>query len=278
MEFEVAAVRPAAPGASWHTNVDFSVEDLAPPPGGILSATTTLDGLIQFAYKMLLAEKRDGDVFAHQPKWVTEEYFTIEAKAPTADTSKDQFRLMVQTLLADRFKLAVHFESRDVPVMALVLVQPGKLGPRLRPHSEGPPCNAKIPPVDRSSPRIPDVWMPVCGTTQNVDWANNTVILGSRNTTMEILANYVSLIEPLDRPVVDQTGLTGGFDIEVNFTPPWKMPKDQGPKEQGQAAQLDLDGPTFLEGLKKDLGLKLIPTHAVVETLVIDHVEQPTPN
>ncbi len=50
--------------------------------------------------------------------------------------------------------------------MALVQVNPGKLGPRLRPHSQGPACDAKIPPVDLSSPRIPDVWMPVCGTTQ----------------------------------------------------------------------------------------------------------------
>jgi bla regulator protein blaR1 len=273
MEFEVAAIHPAAPGASWHSNMDFSVEDLAPPPGGRISATTTLGGLIQFAYKLLLVNKQHGDLFAHQPKWTTTEFFTIEAKAPTANPTKDQMRLMMQSLLADRFKLAVHFESHDVPVMALVQIKPGRLGPRLRPHSQGPSCDAKIPPIDRSSPRIPEVWIPVCGTTQNVDWANNTVILGSRNTTMKSFADFVSLIEPLDRPVVDGTGLSGRFDIEVNFTPPWKMPK-----EQGAGAQLDPFGPSFLEGLKDDLGLKLIPTHAVVETLVIDHVEQPSPN
>jgi bla regulator protein blaR1 len=278
MQFEEASIRSAAPGARWRSNIDLSFEDSAIPPGGLLSANVTLGGLIQFAYKRLLAGKQSGDVFAHQPKWATEELFTIQARAPISNPTKDQMRLMMQSLLAERFKLTVHFESHDLPVMALVQVEPGKLGPRLRPHSEGPPCDAKIPPVDHSSPKIPDVWIPVCGTTQNVDWAGNTVILGSRNTALDTFADYVSLLEPLDRPVVNQTGLTGRFDIEVNFTPPWKMPKEQSAKEQSAGTQLDLTGPTFLEGLKNDLGLKLIPTHAVIQTLVIDHLEQPSPN
>ena len=229
--------------------------------------------MIQFAYKRLLVGRQYDGVYAHLPRWVNTEFFTIEAKAPIPNPTKDQMRLMVQSLLADRFKLVVHLESHDMPVMALVQVEPGKLGPRLRPHSAGPSCDAKISPIDRTSQKIPDVWMPVCGTTQNVDWANNTVILGSRNTTMDLFADFVSLIEPLDRPVVNQTGLTGKYDVEANFTPPWKMPKtDDSDKE------LDLTGPTFVEALKHDLGLKLIPAHAEVQTLVIDHVEQPSPN
>jgi bla regulator protein BlaR1 len=226
---------------------------------------------IQFAYKLSVFQ--DQAAFDHMPKWATAESFDIEAKAPTTDATKDQMRLMMQSLLADRFKLVVHFEAHDVPVMALVLVNPGKLGPRLRAHSEGPACDAKIPPADHSSPKIPDVWMPVCGTTQMLDWANQTVILGSRNTTMDIFADWVPLLETLDRPVVNHTGLTGRFDIELNFTPPWKMPK-----EQSTDAQLDLTGPTFLEALKDQLGLKLVSTRAPVPTLVIDHVEQPSPN
>ncbi len=81
------------------------------------------------------------------------------------------------------------------------------------------------------------------------------------------------MIETLDRPVVNQTGLTGRFDIEVNFTPPWKVPE-----EQTSDVQLNLTGPTFLEALKNQLGLKLVSTHAPVQTLVIDHVELPSPN
>jgi bla regulator protein blaR1 len=166
MEFEVASIRPAPPGASWHSNMDFSVEDAAIPPGGHLSATTQLGGMVNFAYKLLLAGSRANEVYGHLPKWVSKEFFTIEAKAPRSDVSKDQFRLMMQSLLADRFKLAVHFESREMPVLALVQVKPGRFGPHLRLHTEGPPCDATIPPVDRKSSTIPDVWMPVCGSTR----------------------------------------------------------------------------------------------------------------
>ena len=174
-----------------------------------------------------------------------------------ANPSKDQMRLMMQSLLAERFKLAVHFETHDVPVMALVLVEPGKLGFRLRPHSQGPPCDAKIPPVDHNSPKIPDVWRSICGDLQLIEWTNNTVILGSRNTTMEMLADYVPALVQLDHPVVDQTGLNGEFDYELDFAPPWRMPK-----EQSTDTQLDLTGPTFFEALKDQLGLKLKPTRA----------------
>ncbi|MGA3130893.1 MAG: TIGR03435 family protein [Terracidiphilus sp.] len=273
MEFEAASIRLAAPGARFSTNVNLNMEDEPIPIGGRFSATASLGSYIAFAYKLMPGGPQSEAAFAHQPKWVTADFFDIEAKAAIANPSKDQMRLMMQSLLADRFKLALHFEARDVPVMALVLVEPGKLGPRLRPHSKGPPCDAKIPPVDRNSPKIPDVWRQVCGDIQNVDWTNNTVILGSRNTTMELLAGFVPLLEQLDRPVVDQTGLSGNFDYEVSFTPPWKIPK-----EQSTDTQLDLTGPTFLEGLKDQLGLRLKPTRALIQVLVIDHVEEPSAN
>ena len=273
MEFEVASVRPAGPGARFRTNVGLNIEDEPIPIGGRLSATASLGGYIALAYKFLPIGPQSDAVFGHLPKWVTTDLFTIEAKAPLVNPSKDQMRLMMQSLLADRFKLAIHFETHDVPAMALVLIKPGKFGFRLRPHSQGPPCDAKIPPVDRNSPKIPDVWRPVCGDFQMLDWTDNTSILGSRNTTMEMLADYVPLLVQLDRPVVDQTGLNGKFDYEVNFTPPWKMPKDQNAD-----GQLDLAGPTFLEALKDQLGLKLKPTRAPIKTLVIDHIEQPSPN
>lgn len=90
---------------------------------------------------------------------------------------------------------------------------------------------------------------------------------------MDIFSDLIPLIEPLGRPVVNRTGLTGRFDIELNFTPPWVEAK-----EQSSDVQLDLTGPTFLEALKDQAGLKLESTHAPIETLVIDHIEQPSPN
>ena len=273
MSFEVASIRPAGPDARFRTNVNLNMEDEPLPIGGRFSATAALGSYLALAYKFLPAGAQSEAVFARLPKWATTDLFTIEATAPMANPSKDQIRLMMQSLLAERFKLAVHFETHDVPVMALALVEPDKLGFRLRPHSQGPPCDAVIPPVDRSSPKIPDVWRPVCGDFQILDWTNNTVILGSRNTTMQMFADYIPVLEPLDRPIVDETGLKGKFDYQLNFTPPWRVPK-----EQSTDTQLDLTGPTFLEALKDQLGLKLRPTRSPIQTVVIDHVEQPSPN
>lgn len=125
---------------------------------GRISATGALGMFIQFAHKLNVFQ--DKAALDHLPKWATTEYFDIEAKAPRTDVTKDQMRLMMQSLLADRFKLVVHFEARDVPAMTLVRVNPDKLGPRLRPHSTSPACDTKIPLIDRSSPKIPDVWVP----------------------------------------------------------------------------------------------------------------------
>jgi uncharacterized protein (TIGR03435 family) len=88
-----------------------------------------------------------------------------------------------------------------------------------------------------------------------------------------MLANYIPAITPLDRPIVDQTGLSEKFDYELNFTPPWRIPN-----EQSADTQLDMTGPTFLEALKDQLGLKLKPTRATIQALVIDHVEKPSEN
>jgi bla regulator protein BlaR1 len=273
MEFEVASIRTAEPGARRRSNVSLTVEDEAIRSGGRFSSTAPLAKYIDFAYKLMLVGSQWDAVYGRLPKWANSDLFTIEAEAPMANPTKDQMRLMMQSLLAQRFNLAVHFETHDVPVMALVLAEPDKLGSRLRPHAQGPPCNAKIPPVDRDSPKKPEVWRPTCGDIENVDWKNNTVILGSRDTSMEMLADYTAALAELDRPVVDQTRLQGRFDYEVNFTPMWKMPK-----EQSTGTQLDLTGPTFLEALKDQLGLKLKSTRAPIQILVIDHVEQQSPN
>ncbi len=158
MEFEVASVRPAAPGTRSHSNLDLSPDDTTVPNGGRFSAIGAIGMYIQFAYKLSVFQ--DQAAFNQLPKWATTEILDIEAKTPTAGATKDQIRLMMQSLLSDRFKLVMHFENREVQVMTLELSPPKKFGPRLRPHSEGPPCDATIPPVDRNSPKIPDVWVP----------------------------------------------------------------------------------------------------------------------
>src|SRR5207247_684109 len=95
-------------------------------------------------------------------------------------------RLMMQSLLADRFSLAIHFETRTVPVFELVIAKTGKLGQHLRPHSEGPPC-----PADSSPNLVPDinaVFPQICEVYLVQSQPNGILRMGARNTTMELLA------------------------------------------------------------------------------------------
>jgi uncharacterized protein (TIGR03435 family) len=200
----------------------------------------------------------------------------IEAKAD-GNPTKDQMRLMMQSLLADRFKLAVHFETQEQPVLALVPIKEGKTGPRLRPHAEGLACDAKwTAPADRTAASVPPGgFMPTCGDVAVIFGPNHTFILGARNVTLHFIAANLSTIPAVadfGRPVVDQTGLTGTYDVSLNWLP------DRSENPSGVTEPLDAQEPFFEESLKDQLGLKLKPTKARIQTLVIDHVEQLSPN
>lgn len=276
MEFEVASIRPAEPGASWRSNIGF-FDDGPIPPGGDLKADVSLPTYIEFAYKMMLMPKQEETIVSHLPKWVGSQSFVIEAKAPTADITKDQMRLMMQSLLADRFKLVVHFETQEQPALALVLIKEGRAGPRLRPHAEGLACDAKwTAPVDRTAASVPPGgFMPTCGDVAVIFGPNHTFILGARNVTLHFLAanlGTIPAVADFGRPVVDQTGLAGTYDVSLNWLP------DHGGNPSGATEPADTQEPFFEEALKDQLGLKLKPTRARIQTLVIDHVEQPSPN
>ena len=212
-------------------------------------------------------------MLARLPRWVATDHFVIRAQF-SGRPSKDQIRLMMQSLLAERFKLATHFESKEVPALALVLDKAGKLGPRIRLHSEGPPCGAPLTiPTDRASSSVPPgAFLPSCGRVQAIDGPKHTILLGARNITLDHLAGYLPDFEDLGRTVVDQTGLSGTFDFSLSWV------HEQAGSPAGVADPSDSQGPSFFEALKDQLGLKLKPTRADVQTLVIDHVEPPSPN
>ena len=102
--------------------------------GGRFVANTSLSVYIQFAYKLWLTGEQNQSMLAHLPKWVSTDSYIITAKAPIGNPTKDQMRLMMQSLLADRYHLAIHFETLDTTVLALTLVKPGRAGPELKPH------------------------------------------------------------------------------------------------------------------------------------------------
>lgn len=277
MAFEVVSIRLHAPGAPFtRPSFPISNENAYAATGGNFIADFSLGIFIQFAYKLSQTQDQYQAMLAHLPKWFADDRFVIRAKAANTNPTKDQMRLMMQSLLAERFHLAAHFENQTVPVFALVLAKPGKPGPNLRPHESGPPCNS----AGGSRPQDKDVFPPDCETYMLTMQQNGTHRLGSRHTTMDLLASSIPTAGEVTRPVVDHTGLSGRFDFKLEWMheannatsaagagPAGPLPND------GQTA-----GPTFLEALNDQLGLKLEATKAPVPMLVIDHVERPSEN
>jgi Protein of unknown function (DUF3738) len=131
MQFDVASVKPTQSAGRPATNVPL-LGDVYAPTGGLFSATNTpLMNYLRFAFKdMKLAYQSTSDLSAG-PNWIRTQPYDIEAKAQ-GNPTKDQMRLMMQSLLADRFKLVVHYEKRLLPAYALVLSKEGKTGPQLK--------------------------------------------------------------------------------------------------------------------------------------------------
>ena len=207
---------------------------------------------------------------ARLPKWVTTDNFDIEARAPMNNATKDQMRLMVQSLLAERFHLAAHFETQTVPVLMLVLAKPVKVGPNLLPHEKGPPCDS---PAANGKGDKEGPFPPACEVYAMIRQQNGMSRLGSRNTTIDLLAGAIQ--GQVGRPVVDRTGLSGRFDFKLEWAPESNAAAPSGPTPPVDS---QLTGPTFLEALDDQLGLKLESAKASVPVLVIDHVERPSEN
>jgi uncharacterized protein (TIGR03435 family) len=217
------------------------------------------------------------------PRWATEDFYEIEAKAE-GNPTKDQLRLMMQALLADRFKLPIHFETNEVPVFALTLVTPGKTGSKLRPHSEGPACPESFTQgsVFQPPPGNNDTFPPNCEVTERRPNVNGTSVfgwlLGARNTTMPLLASALSdygrMAKAFDRPVLDKTGLGGRFDFTIEYA----MDDDLSEQMFANTQYHVSVGPTFVEAVREQLGLKLERSRGEVRTLIIDHVERPSEN
>ena len=127
------------------------------PASGLLSGTNArLIAYIYFAYN--ITGNQVQFLMPQLPKWVINDHFDIQARAD-GNPSKDQMRLMMQSLLADRFKLAVHYETRRLPVFALVLARPGRTGPHLQPHPEDSTCSTALSQTGAgaaSTPRVPE--------------------------------------------------------------------------------------------------------------------------
>jgi uncharacterized protein (TIGR03435 family) len=272
MEFEVASVRESTPDAPWRDTNDMMPFGGNPPQGSLFSANVPLYNYIIFAYR-IFSMNQLVPLRAKLPDWANSTPFDIKARSESTPT-RDQLRLMVQSLLEERFKLAMHTETRQGPVYALVLDKPGKLGPNLRQHPDNVPCANKTDtmPTDTVAAAHPVF----CGID---GWRTESGQMHTRavNVTMEEAAGFLSVMPGLEpvamqdsRPIIDQTGLSGRFDIDLEFTP-----EVNGPSPDSQS---DAGGTTAPGALKNQLGLKLVKQTGPVSVLVIDHVEKPSAN
>lgn len=138
------------------SNVPLGPGDVYTPTGGLFKASDLpLISYILFAYKVT----ESPDPLIHQlPGWVMTDKFDIQARSDVQNPTKDQMRLMMRALLADRFKFTIHYETQQVPIFALVLLKPGRTGPRRQLHPGDAPCikGFPTPSADSTAPAPPD--------------------------------------------------------------------------------------------------------------------------
>jgi uncharacterized protein (TIGR03435 family) len=170
---------------------------------------------------------------------------------------------MLQTLLTERFRLAVYRETKTMPMWALVLVRrDGRLGPQL--HPTAPDCAAWLAGGRRGAP--PPV------LKDDVPCGSGTVNASTIRNSAITLSRFASLLSPrVERPVQDRTGLTGGYHLDLQ----WR-PDHQGPLDAGLPT--DSLPTSIFTALQEQLGLKLESIKGSTDIVVVDHAEHPTPN
>ena len=262
--FEVASVRLNRSDAPAYSLFPLGPGD-AYVAGNLFSATNQpLIVYLRFAYKLGQSD------LTGLPGWVYNDRFDIEARA-AGNPAKDEMRLMMRSLLADRFKVTTRMAQQTRPVFNLVLANARRTGPQLLPHPGGGDC-----PPAADGLRLPSI---PCGSIGQISASTpDKGRIGGRAVSIGRLAAI--LMNPftgVDRPVLDRTGLAGTFDLSIE----WSLARDSAqPPDTTQrpASQPDDAGPGFREALQKQLGLKLVSATAPVDVLVIDRIQHPDEN
>lgn len=242
--FEVASVKPSAP--------DVSSVFIRPLGGGVQITGASLKNLISFAYGVRPFQISGGS------QWVDTERYDIDARPSTPDAktpmdpakmSEERRKILegLKSLLADRFQLALHSETKEQPVYTLVV---NKGGPKLHESKE---------------PR---------GSIRKIGRG----MLKGQAVRLEMLA--LSLSNELGRLVIDKTELSGKYDFELKWASSQAPAAQLGapPQTAEFALAADPDGPSIFTALQEQLGLRLESGKGPVEVLVIDRAERPSKN
>jgi len=262
VSFEAASVRVNKSG-------DNSTS-VGPRPGGRFNAENApLPLLITMAYQLQPFQLQG------VPDWARTDRYDIVAKLdgdpPTVPFGEpDHIMLALRTLLADRFKLAAHWETPEMPAYALVVARADrKLGPNIHPAAED--CagfRAARLAAAREGKADPNPLPYACG------WGNTGY--GQFRFGGNPLSVFASaLANQVGRVVIDRTDVAGNWDFELTFTP--ERIRQQA-LAGGAPPDVDTNRPSIFTAIQEQLGLKLESTKAPVTVLVIDHVEQPSPD
>jgi len=240
--FDVAAIHQNIDDQSGHSHIYSS-----PTDGNFRAVNVSAKMLVRWAFEMPESRIEGG------PAWINSSMFDIDAKAESAvdarmaglssDAGRQEKERMVRALLAERFKLVTHIETRELPIYALVVA---KGGPKLGAIQTG-------------------------GTTVNTGRARLEV---QGSNSVALLAEELAKI--VGRVVVDKTGIEGRYNLKLSWTPDdGAAPALNG--NAGSSAAAD-SGPSIFTAIEEQLGLKLVSKKGPVEVLVIDHVEMPSEN
>src|SRR5215510_14642358 len=244
-EFEVASIRPSS------SNDPRTLLQVL-PGGGLRTSGATLRFLVTLAYQVRSFQVLDG------PNWIGSDRFdiiaTVDRSKPAGDEPADptkvtaaqltnmqnEMRPRLIALLAERFGLRVHRETREQPIYELV--------------------------VSKSGPKIDAV----TGTFRGLHIAKNQFV--GEAATIQMLST--ALANQVGREVADRTGLVGSFNFKVNWTPDETIPPNGG----DPVSTLDQEGSSIFTAIREQLGLELRATKGRTQVLVIDHVEHPSAN
>lgn len=238
--FEVATIKPNNSGAT-------GMQRMVLRGHALLMRATSVQDLISIAYNVQAKQIVNG------PAWIGSERFDLDA-VPDAEgvPNSEQVKAMIGKLLADRFKLSFHREQRE---MEAYVLEVGKSGPKMH--------------VNESKGQLP-------GLGFRLDPSGVTLRVG--NATMTEFTGFLQVVV-LDRPVVDRTGLTARYDLSCTFTPDDSQFKGNPPRPPEQTDTTAVaSAPSLYEAVEEQLGLKLTAEKTLVDVLVLDQVEKPSPN
>jgi uncharacterized protein (TIGR03435 family) len=258
--FEVASVKESAPDLTRLPRPGLA------SPGRFGMDHASLRFLVTYAYGPLFDFQLMGG-----PGWQTSRYFDIHATTERA-APPDEMRLMLRTLLEERFQLRVHTETREMPIYALVVARDGRLGANIRPSAidcNDPAVIAKRRTLDLTQ-GVPCMIMPV---TSRVPGGST---LRANGVSMEVLANFLPGVT--GRLIQDRTGLGGLYDWELTYDRGVASPPAQPPDGGVPPVPSLPQGPALTTALQEQLGLKLESTRGPVEVLVIDSAALPEPD